>query len=345
MTAEIRLPDAALAHRFAGVALHNVTTPYPYHVGHFARGADEIKPPTQLHPVFWGSYDWHSCAHMHWTLARCRRAALRPIDAAAIDAHFDARLTADAVAGELAYVSASGRASFERPYGWGWVLKLAAEFEAMAPTHPQARRWSRALAPLARHFADRFVDFLPRADYPSRVGSHGNSAFALNLALDYAEITQHRALVQAIATRASAWFGRDRRYPADYEPSGDDFLSPGLCEALLMARTVPACDFGDWWEAFAPAPAALARWLTPVTVSDPSDPKIVHLHGLNLSRAWCWWRLSSCVPAALRAPVANAIETSLATSLPAATDGHYVGTHWLASFALLALTEPALDAA
>jgi hypothetical protein len=329
-----------IARHLAATALENVRQPFPYHVVHLLRSADDVRPPHELHPAFWGSYDWHSCVHMHWSLARCLHVARNAIDASSIDAHFSARLTPAAIAGELAYVAAPGRASFERPYGWGWLLKLAAELASLAASEPIASAWADALAPLARHFADRFVDFLPRSDYPIRAGTHANSAFALILALDYAQAVQHRVLATTIESRAATWFGRDRRYPADYEPSGNDFLSGGLCEALLMARVLPACDFTDWWEAFAPPPASLARWLTPVAVRDATDPQIVHLHGLNLSRAWCWKALAPRLPAALRAPVAAAIEAALAASLPAATQGDFVGTHWLASFALLALAGP-----
>ena len=331
-------PD--VAHHLAGVALRNVATEYPYHLAHMVRDANEVRAPRELFPVFWGSYDWHSCVHMHWTLARSLRVAAIAAGAPAIEAHFDARLTAPAVEREIEYLAAPGRASFERPYGWGWVLKLAAELELLARAQQRARTWASALAPLAAVLAERFVDHLAHADYAVRAGSHGNSAFALILALDYARVHEHRALAQTIVARAARWFGADRRYPADYEPSGDDFLSAGMCEALLMARTLPECDFGDWWEAFAPAPQALARWLVPVAVSDATDPKIVHLHGLNLSRAWCWRALCSRLPASLHEQIRTAIDSSLGVSLPAAISGDYVGTHWLASFALLALTEP-----
>jgi hypothetical protein len=168
---------------------------------------------------------------------------------------------------------------------------------------------------------------------------HGNSAFALLLALDWAEDRQHRALTKLIGERARHWFGTDRRYPAAYEPSGEDFLSPGLVEAALMQRVLDGCDFADWWEQFEPPAHALSAWLTPVRISDPSDPKIVHLHGLNLSRAWCWRGLLPALDHGRIAPVRAAIADHLAASLAAAIDGHYVGTHWLASFALLAIDE------
>ena len=331
--------DAATATQFARVALANVGTEYPFHLTHLAHGDADLAPPRTLHPVFFGSYDWHSCVHMHWTLARCLRRLPQARFAADVRAHFDARLTPAAVARELGYFGAPGRASFERPYGWGWLLKLQAELLALAAEEATTKSWADALAPLALVLAERWLEHLPRADFPVRAGTHGNSAFALLLALDYAKASQHRALLQAITARARRWFGGDRRYPAEYEPSGDDFLSAGLTEARLMQRVLDGCDYADWWQAFAPRADALARWLEPVPVSDASDPRIVHLHGLNLSRAWCWRGLRPALPAALHAAVDTAIAAHLDRSLPAATAGHYVGTHWLASFALLAIDD------
>lgn len=331
--------DSELAARLAQVALANVRTEYPFHLVHMAHGVDDVRAPRALYPVFHGSYDWHSCVHMHWTLARCLRLFPAADAAPAIRAHFDQRFTVEAVAREIDYLRAPGRGSFERPYGWAWLLKLAVELDRLAAALPAAAAWRAALAPLAAEIADRMLGWLPRQDYPVRAGTHGNSAFALLLAFDYAHQTQHPALLRAIGERANRWYGRDRRYPAHYEPGGDEFLSGGLCEAALLVRTVDGCDFADWWEAFTPAADALVQWLTPVAVSDPTDAKIVHLHGLNLSRVWCWRQLLAAVPPALHAPIATAIDAHLDVSLAAATDGHYVGTHWLASFALLALSE------
>jgi hypothetical protein len=185
--------------------------------------------------------------------------------------------------------------------------------------------------------------WLPRAEFPVRAGTHANSAFALLLALQYAR-RHDAALATAIDDRARQWFGADHRYPADYEPGGDDFLSGGLCEALLMARLLPSSQWSSWWSAFEPTEAALAAWLAPVPVADPADAKIVHLHGLNLSRAWCWRQLRPLLPAALQATAMRAAEAHLRASLAAASDGDYVGTHWLASFALLAASGESVDA-
>lgn len=321
-----------LASQLARIALANVAREYPYHLQHLLHDDAGARPPRELHPVFHGSYDWHSCVHMHFTLARCLRRFPALPEADAIRNHFDARLTTAAVAREVAYFEAPGRATFERPYGWGWLLALQSELAEL-----EQRRWHDALAPLARLLARRFVDWLPRQDFPVRSGAHANSAFALVHALDYAERTPQPALRAAIGTRAQRWFTDDRRYPADYEPGGDDFLSGGLCEALLMLRTGNGGAFAGWWRAFAPRPEALVRWLAPVVVSDARDAKIVHLHGLNLSRAWCWRALAPHLPARLRPTVAAAVDAHVDASLPAALAGDYVGTHWLASFALLAL--------
>jgi hypothetical protein len=326
-----------LAAGFARLALANTVTEYPYKLDQLLTGDADLAPPRALHPAFWGSYDWHSCVHMHWTLARTLRRFPQHSEAARTRSHLDARLTPATVAGELTTLAGPHRRTFERPYGWGWLLKLAAELELLAQSQPAALRWRDAVRPLADAFAARFLDYLPRAELPTRVGMHSNSAFALLLALDWCEAVQHLALRRAIVERANRWFGRDRRYPARYEPAGEDFLSAGLVEAALMQRVVDGCSFADWWEQFRPADDDLAAWLTPVAVSDPSDARIVHLHGVNLTRAWCWQLLMSELPPALQAPVRQSIEVHQAASLPAATEGDYVGTHWLATFALLAL--------
>ena len=330
--------DAAFASAISHTALANVATEYPYKLDQVLYGDDALSPPRVLHPAFHGSYDWHSCVHMHWTLVRLLRLHPQHACAERVSQHLRHRLTVDHVRGELATLSGPHRASFERPYGWGWLLKLAAELSLLAAEDQTFEPSDQALAPLAQAFADRFIDFLPRAAYPTRAGVHSNSAFALLLALDYCDRVQHRALQRLISERANLWFGRDRRYPASYEPSGDDFPSSGLVEAALMRRVIDGCSFADWWHQFRPAHDAIGALLQPVSVSDPTDAKIVHLHGLNLSRAWCWRQLLPELDAELSVLAEESIKRHLAESLPAATHGEYVGTHWLASFALLALT-------
>jgi hypothetical protein len=327
------------AEAYAALALANVNTRYPYKLDQLLTGDGDLAPPDRLHPVFWGSYDWHSCVHMHWTLARLLRLYPDHCHAAATARHFDHRLTAEAVAGEMALLAAPQARSFERPYGWGWLLKLAAELQALAAEQPRAAGWRNALAPLATVFAERFLDFLPRADYPTRAGTHGNSAFALLLALDWCHQAQHGGLTRLIHERASRWYGADQRYPAEYEPGGEDFLAAGLIEAVVMQRVLDERAYRDWWAAFEPAAAALEGWLTAVPVSDPQDPKIVHLHGVNLTRAWCWHLLQPTLPPRLQPLARQARAAQLAASAPAAGTGSYVGTHWLASFLLLALTD------
>ncbi len=322
----------------ARVALANVATEYPFHLTHLAHSDAEVQTPRRLHLAFFGAYDWHSCVHMHWSLARCLRLSPSSMNSAAIATHFDARLTPDAIAAECDYFAAPGRGAFERPYGWGWLLQLWAEFDALTDSLPVAARWREALAPLAEQLAERFVEWLPRVDYPVRAGTHGNSAFALILGHRYAQRRGHERLASIISGRAQRWFGADRAYPADYEPNGDDFLSGGLCEALLMARVLPVGPWQRWWTDFAPTTGVLANWLLPVNVADASDPKIVHLHGLNLSRAWCWRQLQARLPVSMQPQIGQAAEAHLRASLAAATVGDYVGTHWLASFALLALS-------
>jgi hypothetical protein len=318
--------------RFARIALGHVTREYPNKLDHVLRGPDDVRGPRALHPIFYGSFDWHSCVHSYWLLAHlCRRFPDLP-EAPEIRALFDAHFTDENVAVETAYALA--HAGFERPYGWAWFLELAAE---LAPDDTdEGRRWSQTLAPLAAAFAKRFREFLPRATYPIRTGTHFSTAFALALAIDFPD-EELRALIRA---KAIAWYGGDRDCPA-WEPGGDDFLSPALVEVECMRRVLPAEAFLVWLGGFLPDLAARrpATLFTPATVSDRSDGKIAHLDGVNLSRAWCFRRLAGALPDedARRAVALDAAEAHLAASLPH-LDGDYMGEHWLATYALLALT-------
>ena len=329
------------ASRLARLALANVRTEYPNKPDHVLGGPADLRPSRELHPAFYGSFDWHSCVHMHWSLARLRRLVPALPERGAIDAVFDEHFAAEAIAGECAYLARPGTKSFERTYGWAWLLELAREVGSDDDT--DARRWARSLAPLARAFAARYLDFLPRASYPIRYGMHANSAFGLAFAVDYARAADDRALEHACVERALAWYEGDRSAPAAWEPSGADFLSPALMEADLMRRVLPHERYGAWLDAFLPGlarrePAAL---FVPVEVADRADPQIVHLDGLNLSRAWCMRGIARALPPGdARADVLReAADRHLATGLSGLDSADYMGSHWLASFALLAITE------
>jgi hypothetical protein len=325
---------AAEAARLAGIALGHVEREYPNKPDHSLAGPADARTPSELHPVFYGSYDWHSCVHSHWLLARLLRLFPEGDRAADIRALFDRQLVPAKVAGECAYLKAPTARGFKRPYGWAWLLKLAAELARLPDP-----RWSQALQPLTEIFAQRFRDFLPVAPYPVRVGTHFNTAFGLRMAADHAEGAGDAALLALLRDTARRWYGDDTDCPAWGEPGGDDFLSSALIEAECMRRLLPAAEFAPWFGRFLPRlaerqPATLFR---PARVTDRSDGKIAHLDGLNLSRAWCFRALAAALPAAGAAVLAEAAEAHYAAALPHLT-GDYMGEHWLASFALLALT-------
>jgi hypothetical protein len=328
---------AEAARKFSGLALAHVQREYPNLLYHVLNGPGDVKSPRELHPVFFGSMDWHSCVHGYWLLATLRR--LFPDTAEAKEAAklFDAQLTAEKIAAEIAYLRQPLRGIFERPYGWAWLLMLAAELERHFDS--DARKWSAAIQPLAEEIRNRFLEFLPKATYPTRVGTHFNSAFAVTLALEYAEALSDAELRTALAGKAIDWYAADTECQA-WEPGGDDFLSPALMEATCVQRVLKPVDFLTWLDRFLPR-LAMREPLTlfvPATVSDRTDGKIAHLDGLNLSRAWCWRSIGSAWPAAdsRREIALSAAATHLGASLPhVACD--YMGEHWLATFALLAL--------
>ena len=310
-----------LATRFARVALANVEREYPRHILHFMVDAADLADERTQHPAFYGSYDWHSAVHMHWLLVRVLR--LYPVSRVAVQITeaLDRHLTPEAIAAELAYFRRPGGRTFERPYGWAWLLALQAEALALKS------RWSRALAPLATELAQRMAGYLRMSPYPVRAGTHGNSAFACLLALDYARAANDQALELEIRKAARRWYGSDRDAPTAYEPSLDDFLSPTLTEAALMREVLDESEFFRWLERF--APRGFDPLAEPPTVVDHADPKQSHLDGLCLSRAWCFARLGG----------ADAARALIGAALPHVLEGDYAGTHWLASFAVLALSE------
>jgi len=331
--------DAATATRFAALALDNIVREYPNHPQHVWRDGSDARTPRELHPAFFGSYDWHSCVHMHWLLARIRRLHPGVRQRAAIAARFDEHFATEAIAAECAYLARPQTQSFERTYGWAWLLKLVEEVGR--GDDDDCRRWYRQLQPLTDAIVARYVHYLPRARYPLRYGIHANSAFGLGFALDYARDAEDWPLEALIVTKALAWYATDRDAPADWEPSGSDFLSPALMEAELMRRVLPAPAYAAWLAGFLPglasgAPSAL---FSPAEVADRSDPQIVHLDGLNLSRAWCFRGIAAALPDGdHRTPMLlDAAERHLAAGLAGIGSGEFVGEHWLATFAALAL--------
>jgi hypothetical protein len=327
----------AMAAKFAGLALNHVTREYPNHIQHVLNGPLDLKEPRDLHPVFFGSFDWHSCVHAYWLLATVLRLFPETGDARKIEKLFDAQLTSSKIDAEVDYLDLPLRGTFERPYGWAWLLMLAAELDRHGSDH--AKKWREALAPLASAFVDRFLAFLPKATYPTRVGTHFNSAFALTLALEHADVTSNAKLRSLLVTKTHEWYGRDADCQA-WEPGGDDFLSSALMEAECMRRALDADEFSPWLDRFLPrlADRQPETLFAPAIVSDRSDGKIAHLDGLNLTRAWCWRSIASSWPVSdpRRSIALEAAETHLAASLPYVA-GDYMGEHWLATFALLAL--------
>ncbi len=319
-----------IAQSFARIALGHVAREYPHKLDHVMEGDGDVLPPRVLHPVFFGSFDWHSSVHGWWTLLTLRRLFPDMPEAAEIAALADATFTPDKLAAELAYLERPSARGFERPYGWGWLLYLHLE-----ATRHDDRPWGDRLAPLAQAFAARFTDFLPLLTYPITVGTHYNTSFALILAREWAAI-HDGALLTAIDDWSHAAFA-DRGAYAGWEPGGDEFLSPVLTAALLMSRALDRGGFARWLHRVLPEGGWLETACQPVTVSDRSDGKIAHLDGLNLSRSWC---LSEIAQSLGRGDRANRLRDLADRHLEAALPhvaGDYMGEHWLASFALLAL--------
>jgi len=326
---------------FADIALANVVREFPNKLDHVVGAADDVRRPRDLHPAFYGSFDWHSCVHMHWLLARVRRLHPGLPQRGAIDALFDAHVTPANVAAECAYLARAESRGFERTYGWAWLLELATELRRGGDTG--SRRWAATLGPLADAFVQRYLDYLPRQHHPLRAGVHSNSAFGLQFALDHARAAGLASLEALCIERAHAWFGADRNAPAAWEPSGADFLSPVLIEADLMRRVLPPPAFAVWLDGFLPGLAARepATLFIPAEVTDRTDPFIVHLDGLNFSRAWCLRGIASALadsdPCA--AILRDAAAIHIAAGMRGLAGGDYMGEHWLATFATLASTQ------
>ncbi len=332
--------EEAGADRFAALALSCVEREYPNKIAHVLSSDEDVRPPRELTPVFFGCYDWHSSVHGHWLLVRLARTRPEASFAKAALEAVGRNVTERKVAGEIRYLSADGRVSFERPYGLAWLLQLGAELAEW--DERRARRWSRTLEPLERLAADRVRDWLPKLTHPIRSGEHSQTAFAFGLMLDWARVRGDDGLSRLLRERIDDFYGGDRDCPLAYEPSGQDFLSPCLAEADLMRRVLPKATFAAWLGGFLPGIPldGSTSWLAPAVVRDPSDPKLAHLDGLNLSRAWMLEGIAAGLPTddPRRASLRAAAETHRRAGLASVTGEHYEGGHWLGSFATYLVT-------
>ena len=330
------------ASRFARLALKCIKKEYPNKLDHVMNDRGEVQPPASLHPAFYGCFDWHSAVHGHWMLVRLLRLFPGLPESKEIRAALNDNLSEKNLLAETAYLGQPSRQSFERTYGWAWLLKLAEEL--LTWEDADAKIWSKNLRPLADALVARYINFLPKQTYPIRTGVHPNTAFGLAFAMDYAAASGNRQLGDLIKERSITYFSNDGDYPAAWEPGGEDFFSPSLMEADLMRRVIAPAEFQKWFHRFLPGiakgePKAL---LNPATVTDRSDPKIVHLDGLNLSRAWCMRSIASALPAndPARKVLARSADAHAKDALANVASGDYAGEHWLASFAVYMLSTP-----
>jgi hypothetical protein len=328
--------DIDAASRFAQLALKCLHQEYPNHVSHTLDSAADARPPHELTPAFYGCLDWHSDVHGHWLLVRLLRMFPEGPFANQARAELARSFTAENLAGEVTYLSRKSRASFERPYGLAWLLKLSAELREWQD--PQARQWSATLRPLETAVAQRLKSWIPELHYPIRIGEHDQTAFAFGLIWDWAGVAGDTEMRRLLSDASRRYYLPDRRCPLNYEPSGEDFLSPCLAEADFMRRVLDRQQFGRWLTGFLPAIPKDAQtvWLPPAVVTDRSDPKLAHIDGLNLSRAWMLEGIAQALPPHdPRIPALLATATlHRAASLPAVTGEHYEGGHWLGTFAV-----------
>jgi hypothetical protein len=326
--------------RFAELALACVHKEYPNKIAHVLNGDPDVKPPRELTPAFYGCFDWHSSVHGHWLLARVARLHAQEPFAARARAALDKSLTDANIAAEVRYLTGAGRVSFERPYGLAWLLQLHAELHAWSaerPTDADVRRWATTLEPLTRAVTTRVAEWLPKLTAPIRIGEHAQTAFSFGLMLDWARTTGQKELASLLVSRSRDFYLKDRACPMAYEPSGEDFLSPCVAEADLMRRVLPQAEFARWLGDFLPSLPRDGRgdWLAPGVVTDPADPKLGHLYGLNLSRAWMLLGIAESLPASdpRRPALLAAARIHRRAGMEGVTETHYEGGHWLGTFA------------
>jgi hypothetical protein len=319
--------------RFMQLALACVHREYPNKISHILNSDDDVAPPRVLHPVFYGCYDWHSSVHGHWLLVRLLK--LNPDSPLAAEsiAALDSSLVPEGMSQEAFYLG--GDPTFERPYGTAWLLQLTAELREWDDDN--ARRWLAVLSPLELAAVEQYLRWLPNLVYPIRSGTHNQTAFAFALVFDWAQTAHHLELAELLRQKILAFYLDDVRCPLNYEPSGEDFLSPCLMEADLMRRVLDKAEYSSWLDRFLPGipDDGTDDWILPGTVLDPTDGKLVHLDGVNLSRAWNLEAIASALPSddARRDALLAAAETHRSAGLASVSGEHYEGSHWLASFA------------
>ena len=338
-SSQMKLTEKQGSH-FAALALKCVAREFPNKPEHVINNASEVRSPKDLHPAFFGCYDWHSSVHGHWMLIRLLKSFPAIPEAQQIRSALNANLTAENILAEVTYMKQPNRQSFERTYGWAWTLKLAEELQSW--NDPDGKKWAQNLQPLAEFLSKSYRTFLPKQTYPIRTGVHPNTAFGLAFALDYAKAVADRELDALLSERSRTYFAKDVNYPGAWEPGGEDFFSAALMEADLMRRVMEPREFATWFHRFLPAvakggPVAL---LQPAIVTDRTDPKLVHLDGLNLSRAWCMRSIAAALPEndPARKVLSDSAEKHAAAALAHVASGDYAGEHWLASFAVFLLS-------
>jgi hypothetical protein len=331
------------ASHLAGLAMKCISREYPNKPEHVINSDADVKGPKTLHPAFYGCYDWHSSVHGHWMLVRLLKVFPTLPEAPQIRKALNATLTVENLRAEVAYLKEPNRQSFERTYGWAWLLKLAEELHSWDDVDGDV--WAEAIQPLADAIVQSYKTFLPKQNYPIRTGVHPNTAFGLAFAFDYAKVVGDRELVSLLDERSRTYFEKDVGYPGAWEPGGEDFFSPALMEADLMRRVMKPEQFAVWFRRFLPevAKGQPASLLQPALVTDRTDPKLVHLDGLNLSRAWAMNSVAKALPQndPARTVLLTSAERHATAGLAQVASGDYAGEHWLASFAIYLLTTDA----
>jgi len=326
------------ANRLVELPFECISVEYPNKLNQSLKDASFIREPKELHPAFYGCYDWHSAVHGHWSLISLLKQFPNLNQSESIREKLAESISASNILKEVAYFEVPGNASYERTYGWAWILKLAEELHKW--DDPLARELENNLQPLTDLMVQSYLDFLPKLNYPIRVGEHSNTAFGLSFALDYAETLNDVKLKSEIETTVKRFYAKDHTMagcPLAWEPSGFDFLSPCLEEAYLVSRIYNATEFKLWFDTFLPQLANSEFKLAPGKILDRTDGKLVHLDGLNFSRAWCLYGIAKALPE--YAHIKEIAKEHIQYSLPNIVDDNYGGTHWLGSFAIYALNK------